>query len=97
MEQEKNTKICCSCKQELPLDNFYRNRSSKDGYSAECKECRKHYQNNRVLKKKSVYGNLNPDLKGFTVNDLIKELGERGWEGTLTCKVQKRVDKIIND
>lgn len=90
----KQTKVCSTCKRELTLDNFHKNKATTDGYSPQCKECRKrYYKGGQHLKKKSVYGNLNPDLKGFTVNDLIKELGERGWEGTLTCKVQKIVGK----
>ncbi len=35
------SKICCTCKNEISLDLFNKNKSSKDGYSARCKECRK--------------------------------------------------------
>lgn len=38
---EKGTKICCSCKKELPLDMFYKDKSSNDGLSYCCKNCAK--------------------------------------------------------
>lgn len=34
-------KICCKCKQEKPKSEFYKNKSTKDGLSHECKECKK--------------------------------------------------------
>lgn len=33
------TKTCCTCKQEKTIDHFSRNKRSKDGYKAYCKEC----------------------------------------------------------
>lgn len=38
---EKGTKVCCSCKKELPLDMFYKDKSSNDGLSYCCKNCAK--------------------------------------------------------
>lgn len=37
------TRICSVCREELPLNakNFYRNRSSKNGFHQHCKECQK--------------------------------------------------------
>ena len=35
------TKICKKCGKELPLDNFYKSKNTKDGYEGKCKECRK--------------------------------------------------------
>lgn len=37
---EKGTKICCSCKKELPLDMFYKDKISSDGLAYCCKKCR---------------------------------------------------------
>lgn len=39
--QEKETimKRCCTCKETKPLDEFYRNKSTKDGYQSSCKPC----------------------------------------------------------
>lgn len=43
---------CSKCLQELPLENFSRNASRKDGLNERCKECcnqyiRQHYQKNK--------------------------------------------------
>lgn len=38
---EKGTKVCCSCKKELPLDMFYKDKSSNDGLSYRCQNCMK--------------------------------------------------------
>lgn len=37
------TKICCSCKQEKPIECFSKNKSSTDGLKQYCKECAKIY------------------------------------------------------
>lgn len=38
---EKGTKICCSCKKELPLDMFYKDKSTNDLLRYKCKNCDK--------------------------------------------------------
>ena len=40
---EKGTKICSSCKQELPIGEFYKNKSTEDGLHSECRQCKKKY------------------------------------------------------
>ena len=45
-------KVCSSCKQEKPLEDFYKDKSSKDGFTFTCKECSreralKHHYSNR--------------------------------------------------
>jgi len=44
------TKICTGCKEELPLTDFYSDRSKKDNLSTRCKKCKK--SNLGVNKKK---------------------------------------------
>ena len=41
METTSDVKMkkCSKCGRELPLSEFYHNRSTKDGYSDRCKEC----------------------------------------------------------
>lgn len=34
-------KICSKCKRRLSINNFHKDKSKKDGYRADCKECRK--------------------------------------------------------
>jgi len=55
------TKTCCRCKRELPLDleHFHSRTKSTDGYDYHCKECGGYnfgvFQPNRVLKSKEGY------------------------------------------
>ena len=35
------TKTCCKCRTEKPIDGFSKNSSRKDGLAAECKDCTK--------------------------------------------------------
>jgi hypothetical protein len=37
------TKVCKHCGRELPLENFYVNKSLKGGYDNTCKECKNTY------------------------------------------------------
>lgn len=38
-------KYCCVCKNDLPLDMFYKNKARPDGLQNRCKICDKTYQN----------------------------------------------------
>jgi uncharacterized coiled-coil DUF342 family protein len=40
---EQRVKVCCSCKVEKPTNEFYINKSSKDGLNYKCKICSKIY------------------------------------------------------
>jgi len=56
------TKICSCCKKELPLSEFNKNKSRKDGLNNICRECskessKKYYLANKEEHKKNV--NLN--------------------------------------
>lgn len=39
MRDEMTTRICTKCKQEKPIEEFYRNAASRDGRAPSCKEC----------------------------------------------------------
>lgn len=39
----ENTKICSKCGRELPLSEFYKDRSKKDGLQYKCKQCIKQH------------------------------------------------------
>jgi hypothetical protein len=47
----KFTSLCFSCKQELPLENFHKNKSRTCGVARECKTCSSNY---KKLKKQYV-------------------------------------------
>ena len=36
---EKGTKVCNKCKRELPISEFYKDKSRKDGLCNRCKNC----------------------------------------------------------
>ena len=36
---EKGTKVCSKCKRELPISEFYKNKSNPDGLGYYCKRC----------------------------------------------------------
>lgn len=36
-----DTKICSSCKRDLPTSDFYRDKRARDGLYSQCKECHK--------------------------------------------------------
>lgn len=38
---EKGTKICSKCKRELPISEFYKDKSRSDGLRSTCKDCTK--------------------------------------------------------
>ena len=45
------TKVCSNCNKELPLSEFYRHPTMKDGFVGKCKECYKiDVRNNRADK-----------------------------------------------
>jgi len=44
-------KICKKCKIEKDINLFFKNKSSKDGFRSECKECNKKYQLNKEYQK----------------------------------------------
>jgi len=39
-------KICSSCKQDLPIENFYKRASNPDGYRYACKGCNSQHHKN---------------------------------------------------
>lgn len=45
-----DSKFCCTCDLLLPLVYFNKNRSTKDGYHTQCKDCLKKYREKRKLK-----------------------------------------------
>lgn len=48
------TKVCTKCGRELPLSDFYNNKSKKDGKASDCKYCYKEYNeaNKEKIKEK---------------------------------------------
>lgn len=83
-QDQQATKVCPRCKRELPVSEFYRNKSQSDGLNTYCKECfNKYYLKNRASAVTPPKVG-NPELSGFTPRQLIQELRDRGYRGTLT-------------
>lgn len=76
------TKVCSTCKRELPVSEFYKSNTKTDGLQNQCKECKKQDSRNRYVSKSSIGGG-NPMLKDFTPRQLIEELKSRGYKGKL--------------
>lgn len=79
--ESSQTRICSVCKRELPLEMFGKG-NCKDGRRSQCKDCINKMQRDR--RNKNNGSDPNPDLAGFTPQELICELRARGYEGSLT-------------
>jgi hypothetical protein len=55
-------KKCSKCNNEYDFSNFYKDKSSKDGYRHNCKNCAKLYRDNNKDYQKE-YGNINRDKR----------------------------------
>lgn len=86
------TKVCKECGKELPLSQFYTDKSSKDGYRARCKACYKENQKRSRMKHikdaPKVESDVVKECKENNLDDvparlLISELRRRGYRGKL--------------
>ena len=48
-------KNCSKCKQEKPLTDFYKNKSYKDGYGNQCKQCTISYSTDKYQQNKELH------------------------------------------
>lgn len=75
-QEEVRTKFCPQCGRELPLSEFPKHGKTKDGYSHECRECKRRRTDASLAKS-------NP-LAKFTARQLMHELNARGYKGEIT-------------
>jgi DNA-directed RNA polymerase subunit RPC12/RpoP len=73
---------CSSCKEEKTVDKFYKNKSTKTGYSNQCQECRKKWKPS--LDQKERYNERTRNwnrkkLSGFSKEDFDNKLIEQGY------------------
>lgn len=45
-------KTCSRCKKELPIENFSRNKTKKDGFQSQCKACSSYFSKTNYVKNK---------------------------------------------
>lgn len=92
-------KRCRICGVYKPLEEFYKDKSRKDGHSCECKPCHdkmcaeagRKYRAAKKLREagRDVY--LEPTVKtgalsSFSDQQLVEELNARGWDVSLSLK-----------
>ena len=71
---QKSTSYCYLCKQDLPIDKFWKNSSRRCGVQRQCKDCQQKYY--RLRKEHSIPENQICELcnlsKGVLINFLSK-------------------------
>ena len=45
-------KLCCTCKKEKPIDEFNKNKNTKDGHAFRCRLCRKEKERSLTIEQK---------------------------------------------
>ena len=83
MENTTNTKVCKKCGRELPVYEFYKADTNKDGLLGHCKECHRSQMNDRSKAARKALAENKTPLSAFTPRELIEELRKRGYKGTL--------------
>jgi DNA-directed RNA polymerase subunit RPC12/RpoP len=74
---------CSSCKEEKTSNKFYRNKSTKTGYSNQCQECRKKWKPSDEQKERYNERTRNwnrKKLSGFTREDFDNKLIEQNYK-----------------
>lgn len=88
-------KRCRICGVYKPLEEFYKDKSRKDGHSCECKPCHDKMCAGAGRKyraaKKAAEGRKDSKVKtgalsSFSDQQLVEELNARGWEVSLSLK-----------
>lgn len=72
-------KTCSKCHRELPEEQFYKSRKSKDGLQDMCKECVAENNRAQYARMKSASEGDSP-LSKFTPRQLLEELKSRGYK-----------------
>lgn len=81
------SKSCSTCRELKPYNKFHRNKSRKDGYSSQCKDCKKYtqhkwYKNNKdkiiIGRKKSVQRAKDFIQKKLLISSCV-DCGEQDW------------------
>lgn len=77
------TKTCKKCGRELPVEAFATHKNTKDGLQPYCRECQKAVVREGRARKKAQAEDapeeVTPALAGFTDEQLLAELKDRGY------------------
>lgn len=69
------TKICACCRRELPIEEFWKNKTTYDGYMYYCKQCM-NLKTQGVMQRQTH--KTNKELEKFSSKTLLNELEIRG-------------------
>ncbi|MDZ4171536.1 MAG: HEAT repeat domain-containing protein, partial [Methanobacteriaceae archaeon] len=75
LNKDSKTKICESCEEELPFEEFYKNRNEPDRRSRKCKDCVKKDQAYNGLKELRKYVSFNNPFNKKTILNKIEKKG----------------------
>lgn len=84
MEQKEQTKICSTCRRDLPLSMYHKNKNTYDGYQYSCRMCLaeqrlKYSEKKTIVLEMPLHSRCNSKLVEFSSKELIKELVSRGY------------------
>jgi len=88
-------KICSSCAEAKPLDQFSKNRSKADGYSGQCKTCTATYRQTRKPLTKVSNRRYNLARYGLTPEAYAQMVEEQGYRCAICGQPQD--SKISNN
>ena len=87
---EKGTKVCSRCGRELPVSEFHKNKSSKDGLQYYCKKCNKVSQKAYFDKNTNTFGRAGHKRGNFTIMKRDYELTEQQLERRNKVRERKK-------
>lgn len=97
MEEKLQTKQCVHCGKVLPVSEFYKNKTARNGLASWCKDCM--VERRRELARNARLYETRGGLESYTPRQLMEELARRGYRGTLTYTETRTVDltKILDN
>lgn len=69
---DEKAKLCCTCKNVLPIIDFWPKKNSKDGFSAKCKNCSNKYLREWKIKNKKILEDKKLKLDNSRKCDTLK-------------------------
>ncbi len=93
----KETKKCCVCKNDLPLDKFSKNKSRPDGLQTRCKACDKEYQNTTKKEYNIKYASNYQKLEHYKTNQnkhkIVRYANDVNFQ--ISSKIRSRITEAI--
>jgi len=85
---DSSIKKCSKCGRELPLSEFDKNKSMKDGLDHKCKDCKKEYNKLRYEKNQDLILNQGRKYRKCVIKPSCQLVGGRGGQFEIfTCEI----------